>query len=266
MKILIIEDEYITAEELENDILESAPQAKILARLESIEDALHFLKTQEPPDLIYSDIQLADGLSFEIFEQIPPPCPVIFCTAFDEYAIRAFNNNGIDYILKPFDRKNIEASLAKFQNLKHQFQAKTSAFDTKTEQPFQEQIQRLLAEMRPSSYRSSFLVQHRGKYLPIVTNDIAFFFTEHDNVWLVKMNGEKYSTNQTLDDLEKTLDTAQFYRANRQFIINFDAIKEFEPYFNRKLSVKLTTPLPEQLLISKEKSTHFIRWMEQRGG
>ena len=174
MKILIIEDEYITAEELENDILESAPQAKILARLESIEDALHFLKTQEPPDLIFSDIQLADGLSFEIFEQIPPPCPVIFCTAFDEYAIQAFNSNGIDYILKPFDRKTIAASLTKFQNLKTYFQGNNQNNEAKTENPFNVQLQKLLTDLRPSTHRASFLVQHRGKYFPVSASDIAF--------------------------------------------------------------------------------------------
>lgn len=264
MKILIIEDEYITAEELERDIQECAPDAEILARLESIEEALYFLKNQIVPDLIFSDIQLADGLSFEIFEQIPPPCPVIFCTAFDEYAIRAFQNNGIDYILKPFNQKSIVASLTKFKNLKQHFQDKPNSQESKIDKTFNEQLQKLLTELRPSSHRSNFLVQHRGKYLPINTNDIAFFSTEHENVWLTKMSGEKYATNQTLDDLEKTLDTFQFYRANRQFIVNFDAIREFEPYFNRKLSVKLTIPTPTPLLISKEKSTQFIRWMEHR--
>lgn len=264
MNILIIEDEYITAEELERDIQECAPDARILARLESVEDALSFLKTETAPDLIFSDIQLADGLSFEIFEQIAPPCPVIFCTAFDEYAIRAFQNNGIDYILKPFNRQSIVASLTKFQNLKQHFQDQKPLSEQKIDKPFNEQLQKLLAELRPTSHRSNFLVQHRGKYMPVSTNDIAFFCTEYDNVWLTKMNGEKYTTNQTLDDLEKTLDTVQFYRANRQFIVNFDAVKEFEPHFNRKLSVKLNIPTPTPLLISKEKSTQFIRWMEHR--
>jgi two-component system, LytTR family, response regulator LytT len=261
MKILIIEDEYITAEELERDIRDAAPESEIVARLESVEDALQFLKTQDAPDLIFSDIQLADGLSFEIFEQIAPPCPVIFCTAFDEYAIQAFNNNGIDYILKPFDRKNIALSLAKFKKLKTFFQGQSG---TKTDNDFNEQFQKLLTDLRPSAHRANFLVQHRGKYFPVATNDIAFFFTEHDTVWLVRMSGDKYVINQTLDELEKSLETSQFYRANRQFILNFDVIKEFEPYFNRKLTIKLKIPTSEQLLISKEKATHFIRWMELR--
>jgi two-component system, LytTR family, response regulator LytT len=262
MKILIIEDEYITAEELEKDIQDALPDARILARLESIEDTLHFLKTQPAPDLIFSDIQLADGLSFEIFEQIAPPCPVIFCTAFDEYAIRAFQNNGIDYILKPFNRQSIVTSLAKFQNLKQHFQTQTPPIENKKDKSFNEQIQKLLAELRPATHRSNILVQHRGKYFPISTNDIAFFCTEHETVWLTKLNGERYPTNQILDDLEHTLNTAQFYRANRQFIINFDAVKEFEPHFNRKLSIKLSLPTPVPLLISKEKTTQFMRWME----
>ena len=179
--------------------------------------------------------------------------------------IQAFNSNGIDYILKPFDRKTIAASLTKFQNLKTYFQGDNQNTEAKTENPFNAQLQKLLTDLRPSTHRASFLVQHRSKYFPVSTSEIAFFYTEHENLWLTRMNGEKYSINHTLDELEKMLDSRQFYRANHQFIVNFDAIKEFEPYFNRKLTVKLKAPLPELLLVNKEKSTQFTQWMGLRG-
>lgn len=265
MKILIIEDEYITSEELKRDIEQARPDAQVVAQLESVEEALAFLKTEPTLDLIFSDIQLSDGLSFEVFEQITPPCPIVFCTAFDEYAIQAFNNNGIDYILKPFERKTIAASLSKFENMKTYFQGSTQDKTAdKAEDKFNQNLQKLLSDLRTNTHRSSFLVQFRGKYFPIATTDIAYFYTEHDNVWLVRMSGEKYPVNHKLDELEKSVDDTQFYRANRQFLINFDAIKEFEPYFNRKLSIKLKVPTTEQLLVSKEKATHFMRWMETR--
>lgn len=262
MDILIIEDEFITAEELQYEIKTALPQANIVATLETVEDAILFLEKKGSPDLIFSDIQLADGLSFEIYEQIKITCPIIFCTAFDEYAIRAFQNNGIDYVLKPFDSKAIRASLAKFAQFQDYFYHKnTPSVNVFEMEKMSQQLAHLLEQLRPSS-RSSFLVHHRGKYFPIGVHEIAFFYTEHENIWLVKMNHEKFYVNYTLDELEKMLNPALFYRLNRQCIIHFQAIKEFEPHLNRKLSVKLKVPTAENFMVSKEKANHFIRWVE----
>ncbi|RIV23894.1 DNA-binding response regulator [Fibrisoma montanum] len=256
MDVLILEDELITAEELQHYIRDIIPGVQILAVFETVEEAVDYLSDHASPDLIFSDIQLADGLSFEVFEQVNVRCPVIFCTAFDEYAMQAFNANGIDYVLKPFDRKAIAGSLAKFNGLQTYFQQHNQA-------DLNEPLQRLLSQLRPAQ-RSTFLVSQKGKYYPVSVNDIAFFYTEHEVVWLQKTSGEKYPVDYTLDELEALLNPTQFYRANRQFIIRFEAVREFEPYFNRKLLVRLQPATPEPLVISKAKAPEFMRWLEQR--
>ena len=260
MTVLILEDEAITAEELCHYVRDIDPTIEVLALLETIEDAVHFLTTHGSPDLIFSDIQLADGLSFEVFEQVPVRCPVIFCTAFDEYAMQAFSTNGIDYVLKPFDRKAIAASLSKFRALQTYFQRDTPAAQPTLNEP----LQRLIEQLRPTTRRSSFLVNYKGKYYPIPASEVAFFYTENEIVWLHKLSGEKYALDHKLDELEILLDPALFYRANRQFIIRFEAIREFEPYFNRKLAIRLQPAPPEPVIISKAKAGDFMRWLEQR--
>ncbi|MDB5240483.1 MAG: DNA-binding response regulator [Spirosoma sp.] len=259
MNVLILEDEAITAEELRHYVRDIDPTIEVVASLETIEDAVHFLTTQGSPDLIFSDIQLADGLSFDVFEQVPVRCPVIFCTAFDEYAMQAFSANGIDYVLKPFDRKAIASSLSKFKALQTYFQRDTPA----PQQNLNEPLQRLIEQLRPTR-RSSFLVNYKGKYYPIPVGEISFFYTENEIVWLYKSSGEKYALDHTLDELESMLDPTHFYRANRQFIIRYEAIQEFEPYFNRKLAVRLSLPTPEPIIVSKAKAGDFMHWLEQR--
>ena len=263
MTVLILEDEAITAEELRHYVRDVDPTIDVLAMLETIEDAVHFLRMHGSPDLIFSDIQLADGLSFEVFEQVPVRCPVIFCTAFDEYAMQAFSTNGIDYILKPFDRKAIANSLTKFRTLQTAFQGVFQRNTPATEPSLNEPLQRLIEQLRPTR-RSSFLVNYKGKYYPVPVSEIAYFYSEHEIIWLHKLSGEKYVLGHTLNELETLLDPALFYRANRQFIVRFDAIREFEPHFNRKLVVKLQPPPPEPVLISKAKAGDFMRWLEQR--
>ncbi|MBC3784593.1 LytR/AlgR family response regulator transcription factor [Spirosoma utsteinense] len=259
MTVLILEDEAITAEELRHYVCDIDPTIEVVALLETIDDAVHFLTTKPGPDLIFSDIQLADGLSFDVFDQVPVRCPVIFCTAFDEYAMQAFAANGIDYVLKPFDRKAIANSLTKFKTLQTYFQR-----DTPIPQPvLNEPLQRLIDQLRPTR-RSSFLVNYKGKYYPIPVSEIAFFYTENEIVWLFKSSGEKYALDHTLDELETMLDPTQFYRANRQFVLRYEAILEFEPYFNRKLAVRLNLPTPEPIIVSKAKAGDFMRWLEQR--
>lgn len=264
MTVLILEDEAITAEELRHYVRDIDPTIEVLAMLETVEDAVHFLTTQDSPDLIFSDIQLADGLSFEVFEQVAVRCPVIFCTAFDEYAMQAFSTNGIDYVLKPFDRKAIANSLSKFRTLQTAFRGTFQHDAPATTLPnLNESLRQLVAQLRPGR-RSSFLVNYKGKFYPVSVSEIAFFYTENEIVWLHKSSGEKYVLDHKLDQLETLLDPAQFYRANRQFIVCYDAIREFEPYFNRKLTVKLHPAPPEPVIISKAKAGDFMRWLEQR--
>ncbi len=254
MKILIIEDEPQTAIDLAQTLKKVEPSVEIMNILDSISSSVEYLKTNPLLDLIYMDIQLADGLSFDIFQQIKITCPVVFCTAYDEFAISAFKLNGVDFVLKPFDYKAIQKSFEKINLLKAHFQKETQ---------YTNMVSSLLNTLKPSS-KSCFLVNHKGKMLPVATSDIAYFFIADELTFIFTFDEQKFIVNHSLEELEKLVDTRQFYRANRQFLLNFAAIKEVEPYFNRKLVVKLSVKCNEQILVGKLKVTEFRAWLSNR--
>ncbi len=254
MKILLLEDEQRTALDLQAILLDLDPALEILGIVDSVEAAVHYLNTHPQPDLIFMDIQLADGQSFEIFQEIHIACPVVFCTAFDEYALEAFQVNGVDYVLKPFDRESISRALNKVKNLQNFFQQSASGL---------EKLAEMLQQMKPA-YKTSFLVGHRDKLFPVAVSDVAYFYIEHEITFLHTFEGKRYVVNHTLDELEHSLDPRQFYRANRQFLVNFGAVSEVEHYFARKLLLKLRAVTKEPVVVSKAKATEFLTWMDQR--
>lgn len=254
MNILIIEDESRTAVDLQETIKEVEPEAQILGIKDSIDASTAWLQSHASPDLIFMDIQLADGLSFEIFKEVQINCPVIFCTAYDEYAVEAFKVNGIDYILKPFDKESILKALEKVKGLQNFFQRGANDLD---------KLAGLLKTMK-TAYRTSFLVSHRDKLLPIAVSDIAFFYIEHEVTFLNTFDGKRYVVNSTMEELERSLDPTVFYRANRQFLMNYANISEVEHFFARKLLIKTKVPTKEQVVVSKAKSTDFLNWMQAR--
>lgn len=253
MNIVIIEDEIKTATNLKATLIKVDPSINVITLLDSIESAVAYFKQSNSIDLIFMDIQLADGLSFEIFKQVAIPCPVIFCTAFDEYAIEAFKANGVGYILKPFDDRSIIESLNKVKRLESHFSSSN-------------QLLKNLSELlsKPKTYKTGFLVPYKEKMIPLPTLEIAAFYIYNDQNFIITLENQKYPVNYSLDELEQQLDPVQFYRANRQFIINYKAIDQAEHYFARKLVVKLKVNVPEQIVISKAKASEFLRWMEER--
>ncbi|WP_264538333.1 LytR/AlgR family response regulator transcription factor [Flavobacterium sp. N1736] len=255
MTILIIEDEIKTAKALGQIILSIRPDAQILAYIQSIETAVEYLKEKDQPDLIFMDIQLADGLCFEIFKRVEIISPVIFCTAFDNYAIDAFKANGIDYILKPFSRESITLAIKKAGELKNFFQRNQKNIPD---------FDYLLTRQGEHTGKRSFLVFKNNKYVTIQTDTIAFFFIHYETVSIMTFDKCLYPLAQSLDDVSKLLAPGQFFRINRQYLVNFSAIKEVEHYFSRKLLVKLSIPTEERLLIGKEKTTAFLSWLENR--
>jgi two-component system, LytTR family, response regulator LytT len=254
MTIIIIEDEIKTAKALGQLIISIRPDANIVAYLQSIEGAVDYLTENAQPDLIFMDIQLADGLSFEIFKSIEIVSPVIFCTAFDNYAIEAFKSNGIDYILKPFSKESIAQAIKKATELKNFFQRNKKAPD----------FEQLMMQNTKNKGKGSFLVFKHNKYVTIKTENIAFFFIRNEMPTIMSFDKEEYQINQSLDEVHKLLAPTQFFRVNRQYLVNFSAIKEAEHYFSRKLIVKLTVPTEEKLLVGKEKVTTFLNWLENR--
>lgn len=253
MNIIIIEDELRTARSLENIILDLRPEAKITGQYQSVERSIEALTTSAQPDLIFMDIQLADGLSFEIFKSVKISCPVVFCTAFDEYSLEAFKKNGVDYVLKPFSKDDIKEAFRKVDELKNFFQQKVIP-----------DLGGLLSKLNPPSAKTSFLVFKNQKYTTIHTDNIAFFYIRNDATSIMAFDQQEYSISQSLDQITGSVSPTQFFRVNRQYLVNFKAIKEVEHYFLRKLYVKLVIETPEKLLINKEKSTAFLSWMEDR--
>jgi len=255
MNIIIIEDEVKTAKALGQLILSIRPDARILSYIQSIDGAVSYLSENDQPDLIFMDIQLSDGLCFEIFKSVEVVSPVIFCTAFDDYAIEAFKSNGIDYILKPFSRESIAQGIKKAGELKNFFQRNKKLMPD---------FEYLLTRNGENAGKSSFLVFKNNKYLTIQTESIAFFFIKNETPTIMSFDKGEYQISQSLDEVHKLLSPSQFFRLNRQYLVNFSAIKEAEHYFSRKLIVKLTVPTEEKLLVGKDKVTSFLSWLENR--
>lgn len=253
MNIIIIEDELRTAKSLENIILGLRPEAKIIGQYQSVESSVAALANSPQPDLIFMDIQLADGLSFDIFKSVKITSPVVFCTAFDEYSLEAFKRNGVDYVLKPFSTADIREAFRKVDELKNFFQQKVMP-----------DLGDLLSKLGSPAGKTSFLVFKNQKYTTIHTDNIAFFYIRNDATSIMCFDKQEYAISQSLDQITGSVSSKQFFRVNRQYLVNFKAIKEVEHYFLRKLYVKLVIETPEKLLINKEKSTAFLSWMEDR--
>ena len=253
MKILIIEDEPRAASSLEKIIKELKGDAEIIAKCQSIASAVKQLSEHAAPDLIFMDIQLADGLSFEIFKQVDVISPVVFCTAFDEYSIQAFKQNGIDYILKPFSLEDIESALDKVEQLSNFYKDKG-----------QPDFSALIARLNAPAGKSSFLVFQAQKYITIPTDNIAFFCVKNSATCIMTMDQKEYVINQSLDQVADQVDPIQFFRMNRQYLVNFKAIKQVEPFFMRKLYVMLHFDTKEKILVNKEKAPRLLGWMENR--
>jgi two-component system response regulator LytT len=252
MNIIIIEDEPLTAEDLVDTIHRINPSATIVKVLGSVKSAIDYLSSTQAPDLIFSDIQLGDGLSFDIFKNVTLKTPIIFCTAYDEYAIQAFKTNGIHYILKPFDEKAVKDAFDKYNLLR----TTTST----PELPIQEII-RIYDEQKQSKV-SSVLVHYKDKIIPIKLQNVAVFYIRNEITHLYTFDQRDYFINKTLDELEQ-LAGSQFFRANRQFIVNKNAVQDAAQYQSRKVSISLTIPFSESILISKEKMTPFLEWLAQ---
>ncbi|MDR6809636.1 DNA-binding LytR/AlgR family response regulator [Dyadobacter sp. BE34] len=260
MRVLIIEDEIKTGRELKAQLEMLDDSIEIVAILPSIKSVVKWFSENSAPDLIFSDIQLADGLSFEIFKQIKPSAPVIFCTAYDTYAIRAFETNSVDYLLKPIDERKLEASLWKYQQMRAVFGGQSD--DGGYEHTLTKKMELMLQKLGPGSYKSTLLIHYQDKIIPLKIAEVAYFHFENSLVSAHSFSGQKYVLSHTLDELETLVDGSLFFRANRQFIINRNSIVNAEHYFTRRLVVRLAIPASGPVIVSKVKSSEFLRWLE----
>ncbi|KAA6332416.1 Sensory transduction protein LytR [termite gut metagenome] len=253
MKTIIIEDEIVAAQALQDIVCEVDPDIRIIAVLQSIDESVEWFRTHPMPDLIFMDIHLADGSSFAIFEKAEISCPVIFTTAYDEYALKAFEVNSIDYLLKPINKKELERAIRKYKN-----------FSLRSEETAG-LINKLLASIKQSTptYKSYFLVPEKDKLIPLAINDIAYIYIDAKIVKAITYDNRTHYLDQVLDDLMQQLNPLLFFRANRQCIIAHRAVKNLSIWFGNKLSINLNVPTQERILVSKARVSEFKKWFAE---
>lgn len=252
MKTLIIEDEAFAADALESMLLTLRPGAQVLEKLESVEETVKWLKENEAPELIFCDIHLSDGSSFEIFKQVEVKSPVIFTTAFNQYAIEAFKVNSVDYLLKPVRKEELEQAIAKYEDLKQNNLSEEL-----------QNIQNLISKVsEKAENKSRFMVKSGQIIKTIPSEEVAYFLAEEGVVLLVTFEGSRFVVNYTLDQLEQQLNKKMFFRANRQLIVNIKAVKEVNPYFKGRLHLTVEPRLKEDQIISSSKASAFKGWLD----
>lgn len=254
MKLLIIEDEYPAAERLEKLLHKLNEPIEVQAILDSVESAVNWLQQKPAPDIILSDIQLSDGLSFEIFEKVLVKSPIIFTTSYDEYAIKAFKVKSIDYLLKPIKLEELESAVEKYKLLKSEFSITDNAH----------KIEQLLDNLKHTGkqHKKRFLVKKGEQLIPISDEQIAYFYTENELVYLFTPENKKYVIDYTLEQLDSLLDPSQFFRINRQFILHLNAIQEIHTYFNSRFKLRIAPTPPDEVIVSKGKAKGFKEWLE----
>lgn len=250
MKVLIIEDENPAVARLRHLVRQHLPEAEVAANIDSVENSVNWLTANPQPDLIFCDIQLADGLSFEIFERVKNTSPIIFTTAYDQYAIKAFKLNSVDYLLKPVNTEEFEKAIDKFKK-----QQLSRVFNLN-------EIKHLL-HSQEGNYKSRFLVKFGEKIQSIVVSDIAFFFSHEKITFLQVFENKKYVLDYTLDQLESMLDPNLFFRLNRKYITSFASIKEIHTYSHSRLKIKLVNCEDNDILVSREKTAPFKQWLDR---
>ncbi|NAW50065.1 response regulator [Elizabethkingia argentiflava] len=249
-KILIIEDEKPNADRLKRLLLKIRPHVEVLSVEDSISSSVAWLKTHPAPDIIVMDIRLSDGLSFEIFNQFEVRSPVIFTTAYDEYAVKAFKYHSIDYLLKPIEEEELEKALSNYENFMESVPYLGTA------------IEGLLNYIQPKDYRRRFLLAHRDGYKTVLVEDVLYFYTELGMSKAMFNTGNIETLPQTLEELERQLDPKMFFRANRQFIIHIDAVIQVFNYFNGKLKLQLKKHPGIDVIVSREKASSFKSWLD----
>lgn len=252
MKVVIIEDEFLVANELES-IIQATDNIQVIRKLESIRESIDFFNSSPEVDLIFSDIQLSDGLSFEIFKRVEVNAPIIFCTAFDNYALDAFRSNGVDYILKPFDQEIIKKSLNKVKGLTNN----SSSVNSK-------QIEQLILSIsKPQQNENNNLLIYKGdKIIPLAIKEIAAIEYVNSLVYVHSFSKEKYLSDESLDKIESLLGE-DFYRVNRQSIIHKKNVDHVSKYFARKLLIQAKIQTEIELVVSKAKASDFLNWLKK---
>ena len=249
MKAVIIEDEKIAADLLKNLICQLDEDIEVVTVLQTVEDSVEWLETNQHPDILFVDIHLADGSSFSIFEKTEVKCPIVFTTAYDEYSLKAFEVNSIDYILKPINKVDLQRALNKYKNLRSH------------DIDYKDFVNRFLSGAKNvDNHKEYFLVPERDKLIPLAAKDIAYVYIDLKLIKAVTFSGKVYYLNQNLDEMMNQLNPKMFFRANRQYIVSHDAIKDISIWFGNKISLNLAMPTEEKIIVSKARVSEFKNW------
>jgi len=249
MNILIVEDEELAAEKLALMVATLDEDAEIIGYTSSIKTTVDWLRSRERPDVILMDIELSDGQSFEVFDQVDVESTVIFTTSYDEYALKAFKVNSIDYLLKPVQKDELKKAIEKYK--KHHASIANSAA----------QIQHLIEQLAPKQFRKRFLVKQVHKQVPIEVEDIAYFFVHERTIFFKTWEGKKFIVDYKLDEIENMLNPAEFFRINRSFLVSIKSVLQAHDYFNSRLLLTLQPSIDTQIIVSRDKVLAFKTWI-----
>ncbi len=255
MNILIVEDEELAVKKIKKTLAAVDETAVVQGETDSIESTVQWLEKNTAPDLILMDIELADGQSFEIFKLTEVKSPVIFTTSYDEFALKAFKVNSIDYLLKPVQKEELEAALIKYKTLNEN---KSSSSNTLSMDDLVKQLQQ---KLQPKEYRKRFLVKHGQRLVSIDVNDIAYFFADGRLNFFITQDNKKYVVDYTMDELEDMIDPSYFFRISRSFYVSVNSIEKIDDYFGNRLILGLKPVNSKEALVSREKVTEFKTWM-----
>ncbi len=250
MNILIIEDERLAADKLEKMLLGIDSNIIVLARLESVLDSINWLNSHEKPDLIFMDIQLDDGISFELFDSVKIETPIIFTTAYDSYAIKAFQVNSIDYLLKPIEEQALQKALEKYKSIYETHQQQSEKLDILYKQIIQ-------------TYKTRFFVKIGNHFHSVSVDEIQCFLILERGTFLRTINGKKYDLDYSLDQVQKMVDPSNFFRINRNYLIHIDSIQDIYSYSSNRLGVKLKMLDHLDMIVSREKVSDFKQWLDR---
>jgi DNA-binding LytR/AlgR family response regulator len=254
MDILIIEDEPLAAKKLEALVQELSTEHKIVAQLESVDESIQWLESNDHPDLILSDIHLSDGICFNIYSRVKVTCPIVFTTAYEKYAIQAFEVNSVDYLLKPIQKERLANAINKVEALPDDSSLSKSVLF--------EEFKNLLSSSN-RDYKSRFLCKIGNKIKSIPIENINYFYSKDKMSFIVDQNANRYPVNNTLDELDQLVDPKSFFRVNRKYIVNFEALDEISPYFKGRLKLKLRPNVDDDIIVSTERSPIFKSWLDR---
>jgi DNA-binding LytR/AlgR family response regulator len=252
MRVLIVEDEPMAAERLEKLVLELEPNANVLARLDSVKQSVQWLKQNTGPDLILLDIQLADGISFQIFDQVAVNCPIIFTTAYNEYALKAFKVNSIDYILKPIDKAELRTALDKFNRL----------IKPVSTPNLMESIANAM-ELLTKKYKTRFVVKVGEHLRSIEVSDILFFYSQDKTTFAQTNDGRKHILDYSMEQVDEMMDPTRFFRINRKYLVASNAIQDMITYTNSRLRLVLKTSDDQDVIVARERVQEFKDWLDR---